>query len=122
MPRHYRVPADITAPYATRLGGEWKGRRTPRAAWAATYKHLREHPGEPVLVVSRDGSPLPEPEVKPRPSGPSGAITSPVLQVVMPADLLEQLDAECARSGLTRSGFVRSAILSELVRLELERA
>jgi hypothetical protein len=110
----YRVPAHITAPYATRLGGEWQGRKSAAAAWRAAYAYARKNPGGRQLIVTREGDPVPPPETKPRPSGPSGESFLPRFSMRMEQELIDRLDAEARRRGISRSELIRVAVVREL--------
>jgi hypothetical protein len=113
--RRYRVPAHITAPFATRLGGEWRGRKSYAAAWRAAGTYARAHPNSgPMLVVTRDGEPVPPPEEALRPSGPSGQHRSPRSCVQLPTALVSRIRDHVARNGGTLTEFVSSSVETSL--------
>lgn len=110
--RSYRVPAHITEPFATRLGGVWRGRKSANSAWRAAQAHARANPGNAgrMLIVTRDGEPVPQPEERLQPSGASGQHRSPRIVLSLPVALLEALDRCAAEVGVTRSALIRLAI------------
>lgn len=73
--RHYRVPPDITGPFATRIGpkgGPWRSHPTNDAAWQHVERQReRGVPtnGSLVLRVTEPGRGEPAPELDERPYG-----------------------------------------------------
>jgi hypothetical protein len=74
-PRNYRVPPDITGPYATRIGpkgGHWRSHPTNDAAWQYVAKKRAAGVatnGSLVLRVTSPGHGEPAPEPDGRPYG-----------------------------------------------------
>lgn len=109
MARHYRVPPDITGPYATRVNGAWHSHRTKTGAWVAAWP-ARRLASTLVLACMYSGwEPVPQPSKRPGAvSGPSGPrSTLPRVELRVEPEDLELLRSATAAAFMPLATWVR---------------
>jgi hypothetical protein len=115
--RHYRVPPDITGPFATRVGpkdGPWRSHPTNDAA-RQYLERARDRgddtSGSLVLLVSSPGRGEPAPELDERPYGwASGQHTMSGVLLRLDDATLARVDESARSLGVTRQEWLRRAV------------